>query len=82
MLYIVLAGFENPDCCAIDVSGYRLYPLATYLLNVRNLPNVDCACDINNLPVTFFIVPVDLVFVSVISLIGFVFIQFFSEKKK
>lgn len=80
-LYIVLAKFEKFNCCALEVDGYRIYPLIQWIYDAKYAPVVDCFCDAKNLPTTFWIIPIDIIIVSVLALVAFVYIQFFWKQK-
>ena len=81
-LYIILTKFENPDCCSIDSAGYKAYPFVMYLMNLGALPLVDCVCDIDNLSKTFWIIPIDIIAVSVLAFGVFMYVQFGGKKKR
>lgn len=75
--YIVAGKFERWSCCALEAKGYKAFTLAQYLIEVRESKLIDCApCDIVNLPVTYNIVPIDLLVVSLMFLGVFAFMQF------
>lgn len=75
-VYVIFAKFEKFDCCAIEVSGYKLYPLIQWIYDAKYASLVDCHCDGRNLPITFWIIPIDVIVVSILALGVFVYVQF------
>jgi hypothetical protein len=81
-LYIVFSGFEKFDCCASNVEGYGLYTFIGWLIDARLAPLMDCACDLENLTTTFYIIPIDLIILDLLFWCVFIYFQFFKKDKK
>jgi len=77
--YIVISKFERWDCCALETKGFRAFTLVQYLIEIRNSKLVDCVCDISNLPLTYYIVPIDLLVLTLVFLGIFAYLQFFAK---
>ena len=79
--YVIFAKFEKFNCCAIEVDGYRIGTFVQWIYDAKYAPVVDCFCDGKNLPTTFWIIPIDIIAVSVLALVVFVYVQFFWKRK-